>query len=84
MVDTVKAWKISILFFGPLREFVQQENIELTVLSGTTIEEIINQLNLNEWKERGLNAAINGAMCGFDSILHDGAEVAFLPPVSGG
>jgi len=84
MDDAVKAWKVSILFFGPLREFIGNESIELSVIVGTTTKDIIKQLNLEKWLETGLNAAINGKICPLDSALHDGAEVALLPPVSGG
>jgi molybdopterin synthase sulfur carrier subunit len=31
-----------------------------------------------------VRVAVNGAFAGMDSALHDGDEVAYLPPVSGG
>jgi molybdopterin synthase sulfur carrier subunit len=34
--------------------------------------------------EQGLRAALDQAMCSPDDPLHDGAEVAFFPPVTGG
>jgi molybdopterin synthase sulfur carrier subunit len=34
--------------------------------------------------ERGLRAALDQSLCGLDAVLHDGAEVAFFPPVTGG
>ena len=84
MDDAVKAWKISILVFGPLREHIGNERIELSVVTKTTVRDIIKQFNLEKWIELGLNAAIDGNICSLDSILHDGAEIALLPPVSGG
>jgi molybdopterin synthase sulfur carrier subunit len=33
---------------------------------------------------QGLRAALDQAMCSPDDPLHDGAEVAFFPPVTGG
>lgn len=84
MDDAVKAWKISILVFGPLREHIGNERIELSVVTNTTVGDIIKQFNLEKWIELGLKAAIDGDICSLDSILHDGAEIALLPPVSGG
>ena len=84
MDDAVKAWKISILVFGPLREHIGNERIELSVVTKTTVRDIIKQFNIEKWIELGLNAAIDGNICSLDSILHDGAEIALLPPVSGG
>ena len=84
MDDAVKAWKISILVFGPLREHIGNERIELSVVTKTTVRDVIKQFNLEKWIELGLNSAIDGNICSLDSILHDGAEIALLPPVSGG
>ncbi len=84
MDEAIKAWKVSVLFFGPLREHTGNERIELSVFTGTTIRDIIEQFSLEKWLETGLKAAIDGKMCPLDAILHDGAEVALLPPVSGG
>tara|TARA_E500000331_G_scaffold325264_1_gene342306 strand:- start:539 stop:793 length:255 start_codon:yes stop_codon:yes gene_type:complete len=84
MDDAVKAWKISILVFGPLREHIGNERIELSVVTNTTVGDLIKQFNLEKWIELGLKAAIDGDICSLDSILHDGAEIALLPPVSGG
>ncbi|MEC8721823.1 MAG: MoaD/ThiS family protein [Candidatus Thermoplasmatota archaeon] len=84
MGDAVKAWKITILVFGPLREHIGKERIELSVVTNTTIIDVIKQFNLEKWVELGLKAAIDGNICSLDSLLHDGAEIALLPPVSGG
>ena len=37
MDDAVKAWKISILVFGPLREHIGNQRIELSVVTKTTV-----------------------------------------------
>ncbi|HIV72771.1 MAG TPA: MoaD/ThiS family protein [Candidatus Aquabacterium excrementipullorum] len=34
--------------------------------------------------DRAVRAACNQVMCDDDEALHDGAEVAFFPPVTGG
>jgi sulfur-carrier protein len=35
-------------------------------------------------ESRGLRTALDQALCMADEPLHDGAEVAFFPPVTGG
>ena len=32
----------------------------------------------------GLRVAMDGAFCGWDAPVREGAEIAFIPPVSGG
>ena len=84
MEDTIKAWKVTILFFGPLREHVETETLELTVVTKSTIENIIQLLGIENWVKTGLRAAIDGEFYPLNTVLHDGAEIALLPPVSGG
>jgi molybdopterin converting factor small subunit len=55
---------------------------------GDTIASIWRQL-VNEHVElagyeRSISTAVNGDYARMDHQLHDGDEVAFLPPVSGG
>jgi molybdopterin converting factor small subunit len=33
---------------------------------------------------QSLRAAVNGAFVAMDTVLHDGDEVTFIPPVAGG
>jgi molybdopterin synthase sulfur carrier subunit len=35
-------------------------------------------------QEKAIRAACDHVMCGFNEALHDGVEVAFFPPVTGG
>ncbi len=34
--------------------------------------------------DQALRCAVNQTLCGMDTVLADGAEVAFFPPVTGG
>jgi len=79
------AIKVKVLFFGPLAEIIGQRDIELSLLSGTTVGQLVERLDLESMLSEGLLIAINGEI-GADSevILRDSSEVAFLPPVSGG
>ena len=66
------------------REHVETETLELAVVTKSTIEQVIQLLGIENWIKTGLKAAIDGEFCPLDTVLHDGAEIALLPPVSGG
>jgi len=79
-----RAWKISILLFGQLADHLDQRRIDVAVYEGTTAEELIERFGLTDWLDRGVSVAIDGEIGDAHRILHDGAEIALLPPVSGG
>ncbi|MGB1765852.1 MAG: MoaD/ThiS family protein [Poseidonia sp.] len=54
------------------------------VASGSTISELIGQLDLTEWISFGLSVAVNGERCSVDTVIDGPSEIALLPPVSGG
>jgi len=41
-------------------------------------------MGLTEWISFGLSVAMNGHRCDVNTVIEDGAEIALLPPVSGG
>jgi len=82
---------IKLLFFANLRDFAGVDSIEipsegvsevrdlLTVLNGVLPNEIIDYL-----RDESAMVSVNHKYAGWDAPLTDGAEVGFLPPVSGG
>jgi molybdopterin converting factor small subunit len=79
------AIKVKLLFFGPLAEKLNQRTIELSLLYGTTINQIIERFDLKSMISDGLVVALDGEIgVDFDTEVHDSSEIAFLPPVSGG
>jgi molybdopterin converting factor small subunit len=76
--------KIAVMAFGPLAERLGGRRHELTVSLNSTIRDLVVDLGLTEWISFGLSVAMNGNRCSMDTIVEDGAEVALLPPVSGG
>ena len=80
--------KIKLLFFAGLRERVEKDEIELSLPDGTAVGSLIEFLpeeysSINEligccrW-------AVNATFVNKDMILHEGDEVALIPPVAGG
>jgi len=84
--------KINLKFFAALREAVGtgQEQLDLAP-DVTTVGAVraLLQARGGVWSEalapeRAVRMAFNHQMCGPDTALADGAEVAFFPPVTGG
>lgn len=82
---------ITICYFARFREklAIQQENYTLPNI--LTVQELKQQLanRGGVWQElfactQGVLVAVNQEMATIDSIVQEGDEVAFFPPVTGG
>ena len=80
--------QVKVRFFASLRQAVGQAAIERRMPFGTTVDELRQVLTV-EYPQLpaaagAIYAAINRAYAGDSTVLRDGDEVAFFPPVSGG
>jgi molybdopterin converting factor subunit 1 len=80
--------KVRLLFFAVLRDITGVPETELTLADGTTAGEVWQSLraqhpDLADYKLPPLTA-INESYASADELLHDGDELAFIPPVAGG
>lgn len=75
---------ITILAFGQIAERLGGRTHHARVEKGTSVRELVEQLDLHEWISFGLSVAINGQRCEMSTTLETDVEVALLPPVSGG
>jgi molybdopterin converting factor subunit 1 len=79
---------VKVLYFGRLKELfgASEESIELC--DGARIEDLFSHCSSTRPELRkfraSLVAAHNGEFASWDTLLHSGDEVGFLPPVSGG
>ena len=84
--------KLHVLYFAALRERVGRANETVDAPDGVT-----NVAQLRAWlaqrgepwqtaftETRGIRAAVDQVMVDQKHAVHDGAEVAFFPPVTGG
>ena len=79
---------VKVRFFAAPREAIGTREIEKEVPAGTTVGELIELLT-KEYPAlrpytRFVSVAVNRAYVGMQTQLHDGDEVACLPPVGGG
>jgi molybdopterin synthase catalytic subunit len=80
--------KVSLLLFAGLRELVGQRELAFELDDGATVDELKRRLGEaypNARTALGSTVfAIDDEYVAFDERLNDGAEVALIPPVSGG
>jgi len=80
--------RVKVKFFAAPREAIGADELSLHVPAGTTVKELIDMLRemypVLEKYTRFLSVAVNRAYAGRQTELHDGDEVACLPPVGGG
>ncbi|MCP4541961.1 MAG: MoaD/ThiS family protein [Chloroflexi bacterium] len=80
--------KVRVKFFAAPREAIGTSDIEKELAPGTTVEALIEMLT-DEYPVlrvymRFISVAVNRAYVDMQTELHDGDEVACLPPVGGG
>jgi molybdopterin converting factor small subunit len=87
-LSALSARKLDVLFFAALVETVGCSRLELEVEPGATVEQVWRRLaerhpRLAELSYRPL-VACDLEYADWDRVLDGVAELAFLPPVSGG
>lgn len=80
--------KVTVLLFAHLREIAGHDKLEVELPHGAAARDVLDLLFKNRedvWAQReSLAFAINRKHVKGDAMLHDGDEVALLPPMSGG
>jgi molybdopterin converting factor subunit 1 len=80
--------RITVRLFARLRDIVGRAQVERDVPDGATLETVWNALAA-DFPELArytpsISGAINDEYARMSAAVHDGDDVAFLPPVSGG
>jgi MoaE-MoaD fusion protein len=80
--------RVNVLFFAQVRELAGRAGAELSLPEGSRLEDALAALAREHpalaplWPH--LAVAVGGRLARPDTPLTDGAELALLPPVSGG
>jgi MoaE-MoaD fusion protein len=80
--------KVTTLFFAQVRERAGRASVELSLPEGSRLADALAALTREVpaleplWPQ--LAVAVNGRLARPETPLEDGAELALLPPVSGG
>ena len=80
--------RVTVRLFARLRDVAGASELVRDVAPGATIGTVWQQL-VYEYPEfapyeRSISSAVNTDYVRMDHAVHDGDEIAFLPPVSGG
>ena len=81
---------ITLKYFASLKSIAEKEEDRLDIENPITLDQLSDIISKTAPKmgemireKKGL-VSINQEMASVDTIIHDGDEVAFLPPFSGG
>lgn len=80
--------RVTVLYFGVLKDLMTEGPASLELPDSETVGGLLRLSEKSASKHseiwRSLAVAVNREYAGVDHVLHDGDEVALLPPVSGG
>jgi molybdopterin synthase catalytic subunit len=80
--------EVTVRFFAGHRDIVGQAEKTMSVAPGTTAHQLWEKLVADHPPLQpygsSVRVAINQEFCAFTTVLSDGDEVAYIPPVSGG
>jgi molybdopterin synthase sulfur carrier subunit len=82
---------VKVLFFASLRDAVGRESLTLEIGTAASVDQFLRQLETAlsaaayaALSSEAVRIAVNQELVQADVEIHDGDEVAFLPPVTGG
>jgi sulfur-carrier protein len=79
---------IKVLAFAGARDAIGQSELSLELESTTTARALRDRICAEHPRlapyATSLRLAINGIYAAWDDLIHDGDEVAIIPPVAGG
>jgi molybdopterin synthase catalytic subunit len=82
----LNSMQVRVLFFGVLKDLLSSSGEAVMLPEGTTVAQLMERLRNGGshpvWS--ALAVAVNREYAAASAVLHDGDEVALLPPVSGG
>ena len=88
MATVSQSTRVRVLFFGRLKDLIGQAEDFVNSADAATIEQLFalyvtHNPELAKFRS-SLAASRNQEFAAWDTPLHSGDEIAFLPPVSGG
>ncbi|HIE42179.1 MAG: MoaD/ThiS family protein [Nitrospinaceae bacterium] len=81
---------ITLKYFANLKTIAEKEEERLDIKNPITVDQLSDIISKTTPKmgemirEKKILISVNEEMASVDTIIHDGDEVAFLPPFSGG
>ncbi len=80
--------KVKVMFFGGIRDIVGMSEGELEIPSGMTAQDLVQRYcqdyPLFKSYAASTMIAVNLEFASPETLINNGDEIAFIPPVSGG
>ena len=78
--------RVTIRYFAALRERagVSKESLDTSASNLSDLYDELRQRHGFQLTARDVKAALNADWASMESVLHEGDEVVFIPPVAGG
>ncbi len=77
--------RVRALFFAAYRDLVGARELVFELAAGSTVRDLIREVRARTARfPEGPAAAVNQEYAAASTVLEDGDEVAFIPPVAGG
>ena len=84
----MRSMRVRMLYFAVLRDIIGKSEADVTIPDGTRAADVWQMLRREHRELTGYEqpplTAINESYAAADSVLRDGDELAFIPPVAGG
>ena len=81
---------ITVKFFASLKSIAEKEEEQIEVQSSISMDQLSDIISKTSprigdiIRDNKIMISVNQEMADADTVIHDGDEVAFLPPFSGG
>jgi molybdopterin converting factor subunit 1 len=81
---------ITVKFFASLKDIAEKEEEQIEVQSSISMDQLSDIISKTSPKmadiirDNKIMISVNQEMADAETVIHDGDEVAFLPPFSGG
>ena len=75
---------VKVLYFASLRETVGRSEDCISIEAPTSAQSLWDKLNVDIALPESSLLAINHEYADLQTLIHEGDEVAFFPPVTGG
>jgi len=78
--------RVRVLYFASLRDAAgrDEDAFDVAIMSLAEIYDAARERHDFAFPRERLRVARNGAFAGWNDVVADGDEIAFIPPVSGG
>ena len=78
--------RVDVLYFASLRDAagISRESIETPAATLRALYDEVQARHQLPFPSRQLRVAMDGEFARWDDVPREGAEIAFIPPVSGG